>query len=155
MVFGIISYTSAFFQWDERYYMLGDELLGLVSLMSDYNPIPISPTREILKSSSGHIISFDQANKELKFNRIVRKYYETLCDCYDGVTVGRNSFGIIMIGTFNCKKLEKVRKVDEELAKFLKRLNLLPWKWKPGIRSAYRSFDFWVIFIYSLATLSS
>ncbi len=120
MVFGIISCTSAFFQWDERYYMLGDELLGLVSLMSDYNPIPISPTREILKSSSGHIISFDQANKELKFNRIVRKYYEALCDCYDGVTVGRNSFGIIMIGTFNCKKLEKVRKVDEELAKFLK-----------------------------------
>lgn len=120
MVFGIISYTSAFFQWDERYWMLGDELLGLVSLMSDYNRIPTSPTREILKSSSGHIISFDQANKELKFNRIVRKYYEALCNCYDGVTVGRNSFGITMIGVFNCKKIEKVRKVDEELAKFLK-----------------------------------
>lgn len=120
MVFGIISYTSAFFQLDEKFWMLGDELLGLVCLMSGYNPIPTSPTKWILKSSSGHIISFDQANKELKFNRIVRKYYEALRNCYDGVTVGRNSFGIIMIDGFNCKKVEKVRKVDEELAKFLK-----------------------------------
>lgn len=120
MVFGIISYTSAFFQWDERYSMLGDELLGLVCLMSHYNPIPTSPTKWILKSSCGHIISFDQANKELKFNRIVRKYYEALSNYYDGVTVGRNSFGIIMISSSNRKKYEKVRKVDEELAKFLK-----------------------------------
>ena len=120
MVFGIISYTSAFFQWNERYYMLGDELLGLVCLMSHYNPIPTSPTKWILKSSGGHIISFDQANKELKFNRIVRKYYEALSNYYDGVTVGRNSFGIIMISSSNRKKYEKVRKVDEELAKFLK-----------------------------------
>ena len=120
MVFGIISYTSAFLQWDERYCMLGDELLGLVCLMSDYNCIPTSPTREILKSSSGHIISFDHANKELKFNKIVRKYYEALSNYYEGVTVGRNSFGIIWIDGFNRKKYEKVRKVDEELAKFLK-----------------------------------
>ena len=120
MVFGIISYTSAFFQWDEKFYMLGDELLGLVCLMSDYNPIPTSPTKWILKSCRGHIISFDHSNKELKFNRIVRKYYEALNNYYDGVTVGRNSFGIIMVDGSNYKKEKKVRKVDEELAKFLK-----------------------------------
>ena len=120
MAFGIISYTSAFFQWDERYCMLGDELLGLSYLMSsDYNPCYSSPTRKILDGINGLIIFFKTPDKELKFNKLVYRYYEALRNYYENVTIGCNSFGIIFIDGTTSKKREKVLKADMALAEFL------------------------------------
>ena len=120
MEFGVVTYISTYLQLGQHYILINDSLLGLSYLMSsDYNPCYDSPTRKILDGINGRIIFFKTPDKELKFNKLVYRYYEALRNYYENATIGCNSFGIIFIDGTTSKKREKVIKSDMELAEFL------------------------------------
>ena len=120
MEFGVVTYISTYLQLGQHYILINDSLLGLSYLMSsDYNPFYASPTRKILDGMNGRIIFFKTPDKELKFNKLVYRYYEALRNYYENATIGCNSFGIIFIDGTTSKKREKVIKSDMELAEFL------------------------------------
>lgn len=120
MEFGVVTYISTYLQLGQHYILINDSLLGLSYLMSsDYNPCYASATRKILDGINGRIIFFKTPDKELKFNKLVYRYYEALRNYYENVTIGCNSFGIIFIDGTTSKKREKVLKSDMALAEFL------------------------------------
>ena len=120
MEFGVVTYISTYLQLGQHYILINDSLLGLSYIMSsDYNPCYVSPTRKILDGINGRIIFFKTPDKELKFNKLVYRYYEALRNYYENATIGCNSFGIIFIDGTTSKKREKVLKADMALAEFL------------------------------------
>ena len=126
-MFLILSYTSYYCQHND-FYKASDDLLGIAYLMSSgCNFNFLSPTKELLKDLEGKIVTFKTPDKELKFNKLVRKYYKSISDYYKHVTIGRSVSGNIIIDGTTFDRECKVRNIDSAIAKFLKE-NMISYK---------------------------